>query len=238
MGAYVAGLARQPLARMLLLSLAVHASFMLGIRPRPGGLPVETTVISARLIEPPRSAIVPEPVEAHREDTPPDAPPPAPPKPGYDPVPATGAAAPVPAPPGAPIREATTAAPAPASQPEPSRAPAPPDDSPLPSVPVMLDTNWYQARQLDLQPKARQAIVPDYPMSARRAGQEGHVILIVRIDELGDVKDVKIESANPPGVFDDSARAAFERGRFVPARLAGRPVRAEIRIRVTYQLND
>jgi protein TonB len=108
----------------------------------------------------------------------------------------------------------------------------------LPSVPVMIDTNWYEARQLDVQPRASQPINPAYPSDAQRRGQQGTVKLKLKVDEFGAVRDVEVEGGNPPGVFDDSALAAFKNAHFEPARKEGQPVRALIYIRVRYELGD
>lgn len=232
-------LARLPLSRMLLLSLGVHVALVLTVQPRPGSAIPYTHVISARIVEQPAVA---EPDKFPDQTVPDDL---------LDalrlPLPAEAeAVARQVEPAREPTRKAVAVAPERVEMParqvdselNPSRHAAPPDAAVLPSVPVMIDTTWYTARQLDVQPKARDAIRPDYPEEARKAGIEGVVTLIVRVNEFGEVKDVKVESATPEGVFDDSAVKAFEAGAFLPARLAGRAVRAEIRIRVTYQLDD
>lgn len=102
----------------------------------------------------------------------------------------------------------------------------------------MLDTTWYTAREVDLQPKPLQPINPGYPLEARRSGIEGSVVLEIRLDQAGEVQDVKVVEADPPGVFDASALAAFSHARFAPARRNGLPVRVVVRIRVSYQLTD
>lgn len=237
--ARLARFARLPLTRMLLLSLGVHVALVLAVQPRPGSAIPYTHVISARIVEPQAIA---EPEKFPDQTIPDDL---------LDalrlPLPAeTEAVARQVEPAREKSQEVVAVAPERVETPprtvDPelnhSRHPAPTDATALPSVPVMIDTNWYTARQLDVQPKARHAIKPDYPEEARKAGIEGVVTLIVRVNELGEVKDVKVESATPTGVFDDSAVKAFEAGEFQPARLAGRTVRAEIRIRVTYQLDD
>lgn len=222
---------------MLLLSLAAHLAVILGVSPRPGGSLPYTQVISARIVEAPPVGSEPAlpPVMPDPEVPPAIEAPPVPeatPEPTRDTAPeprveastATGAAQP-----------ATRAS---AVEATPSRLPSQEAPKLLPSVPVMLDTTWYGSRQLDVQPKARQAIVPVYPETARYGGVEGTVTLLVRVDELGRVREVSVESATPPGVFDDSALAAFKAARFNPAMLDGRAVRAEVRIRVNYSLND
>jgi len=117
-------------------------------------------------------------------------------------------------------------------QPAGSAAPA------LPSIPVMVDSTWYEARQLDVQPRASQPINPVYPPDAVRRNQQGSVKLKLKVDEFGAVKDVEVEEGDPPGVFDESALDAFKKGRFEPAMKNGQPVRALIYIRVRYELGD
>ncbi len=102
----------------------------------------------------------------------------------------------------------------------------------------MLDTTWYEARQLDISPRAAQPINPVYPLEAARRGIEGTVKLLLRVDEYGVVQDVQVMEGEPPGIFDQSAVEAFRTGKFLPARKDGRPVRAQIYIRVRYELDD
>lgn len=228
---------RLPLPRMLLLSLALHLAVVMLIQPRPSRPLPNTQLISARIVAatPLQEVATPVPDEIVADDLPAvlDRPAPAEARPGSAPE----QAEPVAATPEAPVKSMPTAHVADPDS-NPSRLPAPADANLLPSIPVMLDTTWYSARQLDVQPKAREHIEPEYPEAARLDGTIGTVTLLLRIDEFGEVKAVTVESGNPPGVFDASAKAAFEVARFSPARLAGRPVRAEIRIRVTYRLND
>jgi protein TonB len=230
-------LARQALPRMLLLSLGVHLVVIFGVQARPGSSTPYTHVISARIVENrPAVPAMPAPDQAIPEDLPRDFA--APPK-HADPVPGlpdSGKQAPSEAPKA--IAELALAASATKPAVEPSSAPVRDTPKLLPSVPVMVDTTWYSARQLDTQPKARFTIEPAYPEEARQAGIVGTVTLLVRVDEFGMVKEAKVESATPPGVFDESALQAFKAGQFIPARIAGKPVRAEIRIRVTYSLSD
>jgi len=105
------------------------------------------------------------------------------------------------------------------------------------SVPALFDPTWYEARQLDVRPRAVQTIQPDYPARARREGIEGNVRLMLKVDENGEVREVKVMEAEPAGVFDTAALAAFGSARFVPAQRNGLPVRALIYIRVSFRLD-
>lgn len=227
---------------MLMLSLALHMALIMLIQPRPGSTIPYSQTIRARIVAATPAASEAEPVPDQRipddllaaldtlaPPNPEAVPVRVPEPPTESPAETRVAAEPVPAVPSAH---------APDPDLNPSRLPARESPDLLPSVPVMLDTTWYNARQLDVQPKARYGIEPAYPEDARRASIVGTVTLLMRINELGEVKEVTVESATPPGVFDASAKQAFASARFAPARLAGQAVRAEIRIRVTYTLND
>ncbi|MFZ5483060.1 MAG: energy transducer TonB [Pseudomonadota bacterium] len=229
--------ARAPLARMLLLSLSLHAA-VIGLvqprAPRPDALVVIHARLSDQVAESPQekgpipSALRPAP-EAHLLPVDParSAPQVTPP-------------APAPAVPIEPPRErdptATTDTSSVAETPT-LRAP-PTADAVLPSLPVIVDPHWYEARQLDQQPQAAAAITPIYPADAYRKGIQGSVVLRMKIDEFGQVRDIEVESSDPPGVFDASALEAFGKGRFRAGRRAGQPVRAQILIRVTYEIGD
>jgi protein TonB len=100
----------------------------------------------------------------------------------------------------------------------------------------MVDTTWYGARQLDVQPRTLKPVQPAYPPQARRRGLEGTVKLQLRIDEYGVVQEAAVEEGDPPGVFDAAALDAFRTARFLPAQKNQRPVRALVHVRVVFKL--
>lgn len=116
--------------------------------------------------------------------------------------------------------------------------PATPPTSGLPSLPINVDSNWYQARQVDKQPKSIGLIEPEYPEDAARRNVEGTLKLMLKIDDLGRVQSVEVVEATPPGVFDEAALAAFRAARFRPAMKDGRPVRYQAYMRVDFKLQD
>lgn len=107
---------------------------------------------------------------------------------------------------------------------------------PAVEIPLIEDPTWYPARQVDVHPTALQQIKPVYPDKASVQGVEGHVILLLLIDEAGAVKDVSVAEAKPEGYFEESALAVFREARFSPAQKKGRAVRSRVLIRVTYEL--
>ena len=91
------------------------------------------------------------------------------------------------------------------------------------------------AARLSAQPKALDLPEIPYPPEARRAGVEGQVVLVLRLDAHGSVRTVRVVDAPSP----DLARAAEEgarRFRFTPALLEGEPVETEIRFTYTFLL--
>lgn len=105
-------------------------------------------------------------------------------------------------------------------------------------VPLLEDPTWYPAKQLDVHPAALYPIKPDYPEKGAEQGVEGKVVLLLLIDEAGAVKEVTVMEANPEGIFEESALAAFSNARFAPAQKNGRAVKSRVLIRVSYELND
>ncbi|MCA9538582.1 MAG: energy transducer TonB [Myxococcales bacterium] len=77
------------------------------------------------------------------------------------------------------------------------------------------------ASAVDEPPQATSRVAPAYPPAARRQGIQGNVVFRLTIGADGVVQQARIVAAEPPGVFDDAARAAIERWRFRPARYQG-----------------
>ena len=75
-------------------------------------------------------------------------------------------------------------------------------------------------------------IEPDYPASANL--QEGKVVIRVLISASGQVDNVAVVRAAPPGLFEASALEAFGRAQFTPARVAGVPVKSQITVEVHF----
>lgn len=105
-------------------------------------------------------------------------------------------------------------------------------------VPLIEDPTWYPAKQVDVHPVALNLIKPAYPEKGVELGVDGKVVLLLLIDEAGVVKEASVVEADPEGVFEESALAAFRNARFAPAQKSGRAVKSRVLIRVTYELND
>jgi protein TonB len=239
--------ARRPLVA-LWLSLGLHGAVIAMVQLAPPASVPATSIIEARLEsreaaattvpEAPAAAEVepetvseplpvPEPVaEKKPEPVPlavePEAPEPAPLLPQPTPAPAVATAPPKP-----PAAAASPALPGPA---------APERESPRPllEIPSAVDLAYYGAREVDVLPRALREIRPEYPAEADRRRVSGNVRLQLKLEADGRVSDVEVVEANPPGLFEESALAAFRQARFSPAQRNGRPVRARIVIDVEY----
>jgi protein TonB len=119
--------------------------------------------------------------------------------------------------------------------PEPAPAiPARLEESSLPraDVPLIVDAEWYTAKDLDLYPRALAPVEPAYPPSA--ADVSGDVLLQLMIDEFGAVSEATVVKAEPAGYFEESALQAFKAARFSPAQRDGYAVRSRVVVKVRF----
>lgn len=209
---------QRPLAA-LWISLGLHGALIALVQVAPQPQPGGETVIEARLENVPQKK-VPVPVLTPAIKT-------------VDTVEITVSAhSPSPVAEVAPSPEPTPLAPGPQTEPA-SQTPAEPQGPRL-EIPVAVDLTYYSAREVDVHPKTLHPIEPDYPEEADRQRLSGTVRLRLKLEESGQVSEIEVMEANPPGFFDESARAAFRNARFSPAQKNGRPVRALVIIEVKY----
>ena len=206
--------AAEKFALALAASLILHFALMFGLQIRaPTASSQPDSVIQARLVEAPISAVLP-PQELEKMSEPEQIP-------ALVPPPDSVATAP--------------------SSTEPSASAATPESSvslPVIEVPMIEDTTYYPAKEVDVHPSSLQIIRPNYPDEAVSANTTGSVVLVLMLDESGKVQDISVEEAVPSGVFDKSALEAFRNARFSPAQRNGRVVKSQMRIKVSYELND
>jgi protein TonB len=79
---------------------------------------------------------------------------------------------------------------------------------------------------------------PPYPVTARRRGWEGKVLLRVEVSANGDVRNVVIEKSSGYSCLDDAAQQAVYHWRFKPALRNGRPVPGQVRVPIHFNLKD
>lgn len=216
------------------ISALLHLVLLMLIQPArwsgPGEVVLEARLASAQAktspddvkeVEPPQSAPAQPPKQApivpiQTRSVPPPA------TPAQSPETEVSAA-----PPGEPHAEIMTAS---------SAARDEVSNLPLPELPLLVDTRWYTAREVERRPEPMGEIRPLYPEAARQRGIEGSVVVALHIDEAGEVREVEILESNPPGVFDAAVLAAYGQARFTPAARGGQPVRYLGRYRVLFEL--
>jgi protein TonB len=193
--------------------LGLHLLFVLGLlhvqeRPAAESEPIRMAV---RVIEMPAAAPVPEPPVALLE--PPIVPPP--------PVPEVRRPEPRPVVVREPVTAPVTALPPPA--PAEPRAPAP-------VAPVVVTAVRFDAAYLNNP-------APGYPLQSRRRGEQGRVLLQVRVDAHGLPQQVEIHQGSGYERLDEAALEAVRRWRFIPARRGDEAIAASVRVPIVFHLD-
>lgn len=79
---------------------------------------------------------------------------------------------------------------------------------------------------------------PDYPGMAKRAGEEGRVLLQVLVSADGAAESVELEKSSGFERLDNAAIAAVSRWRFVPARKGGQALSAYVIVPIKFSLSN
>ncbi len=160
---------------------------------------------------------------------------PVPPRPNPPPAPrrqprpssAPTAVARAPAPLALPAAAQTHDAPA-VTVPRPEPAPPAPAQ---PAAPAPIVPPSFSAAYLENPP-------PAYPATSRRLGETGRVVLRVRVGTEGRADAVELATSSGFERLDRAALEAVKRWRFVPARQAGAPVAAWVRVPLSFNLDN
>jgi protein TonB len=82
-------------------------------------------------------------------------------------------------------------------------------------------------------------IKPPYPSASRRLGEEGKVILLVRIGVDGRVVNASVDQSSGFPRLDEAAQAhVVKYYRFKPAMSAGTPVETQVRVPISFKLEE
>ncbi len=111
--------------------------------------------------------------------------------------------------------------PPPAPKVQPSRAPTP--------EPRAIEPPRFDLAYLDNP-------APAYPVFAKRAREQGVVMLRVRVDAAGNVEGVDVHKSSGFERLDQAALAAVRRWRFVPARQGDRAVAGVALVPIHFEL--
>ncbi len=162
-------------------------------------------------------------------------------RPAVTPAPPVPEQKPMPAPPvkrtpppilAAVPKAASTAAPAFVVAPQPEPTPAPVAAPAAPSASLgQVTAARFDADYLK-NPK------PVYPNASRRLGEEGKVVLRVRVSADGLPLSVEIRQSSGFARLDDAAKAAVGQWRFVPARQGADAIESSVLVPLNFALHN
>ena len=209
--------------RFFLIAVALHAAVLFyPLKLAIGQLDIpEPSAILVKLVEKPAA---PQPVVAPPMPTQPSKPQPTPAKPTPTPTPTPRqiiavAAEPTPSP-------STFSVPAPVAAP-----PAPVAAAPSQPAPAAITAARFNAAYLN-NPE------PKYPPLSRRLGEEGKVLLKVRVLPDGNPASVDLEKTSSFERLDEAAKQAVARWRFVPAKRGDEPIEASVIVPIVFRLDS
>lgn len=223
----------EPGARVLVLLLvaALHGFALWALASyAPARAAVETTVtLMVSLVQPQPTPPLPKeapkllPMRPKPKPKPKQAPQPVK---IPEPLPQLAVPEEVPAPVAPPVEVPPVHAPEPAPIEAPPAAPAevPPAPPPPPLVPPRFDADYLSNPP------------PEYPALSRRLGEEGQVLLRVRVSAEGLPLAVELRRSSGFQRLDEAARAAVKDWKFVPARRGETPVEAWVLIPISFTL--
>jgi TonB family protein len=105
---------------------------------------------------------------------------------------------------------------------------------PLPVPPAFDEAQYMPSGRLSVRPFAVDEISVPYPEGIDYRGV-AKALLTLFIDEDGTVVRTKIDDSDLPPQFQEAAKKAFEQVRFHPGEIDDRPVKARMRIEVTFE---
>ncbi len=120
------------------------------------------------------------------------------------------------------------------AEPEPEREQMETPNIPPPSPPAPAVAP--KQAKIDAPPKPHKTIKPDYPKGARQRGEQGEVILEIRVNAAGIVDRVDIVSPSGFSELDEAAVRAARTARFTPAKSGGSPVASTARLKLDFKL--
>uniref|UniRef100_E6PQJ8 Putative tonB protein n=1 Tax=mine drainage metagenome TaxID=410659 RepID=E6PQJ8_9ZZZZ len=78
---------------------------------------------------------------------------------------------------------------------------------------------------------------PDYPPLGRRLGEEGTVLLKVKVSAQGHVETLQVQQSSGYGQLDAAALSAVQQWTFIPAQAAGKPVSGWVLVPIVFSLS-
>lgn len=113
---------------------------------------------------------------------------------------------------------------APAASPAIAAAPAAAPAAPEPASDARFDADYLHNP------------APAYPAAARRAGEQGRVLLSVRVNARGEADSVQLRSSSGFSRLDEAAMSVVRQWRFVPATRGGQAVADTVLVPLNFSL--
>lgn len=79
---------------------------------------------------------------------------------------------------------------------------------------------------------------PPYPPQSRRIGEEGKVVLRVRVSADGNAQEVETKTSSGSNRLDESARKTVRQWKFVPAQRGGVAVESWVLVPIVFKLEE
>ena len=92
-----------------------------------------------------------------------------------------------------------------------------------------------QAR-VDAPPRPKRNIRPDYPKGARQRGEQGDVVLEIRVNAGGTVDEARVVESSGFAELDEAAVRAAKAAKFAPARSGREAVASTARLKLQFKL--
>ena len=134
---------------------------------------------------------------------------------------------------------------------EPAAEPAQPSDLADAPAPAAQTAEPRTASQAAAPPAARESETPArfdaaylrnpaprYPPLARRLGEQGRIILRVRVDSAGNPATIELFESSGSARLDAAARQTVAGWRFVPARRGGKPIESWVQVPIIFKLEN
>ena len=101
---------------------------------------------------------------------------------------------------------------------------------------VSVPTAAPRQARVDAPPQPKRNIRPEYPKGARQRGEQGEVVLEIRVNAKGTVDGVKVAESSGFPELDEAALRAARAAKFTPARAGRDAVASTARLKLQFKL--
>ena len=98
------------------------------------------------------------------------------------------------------------------------------------------DASASQGPSQRVEPKLKRSVQPEFPAEAFDKGLSGFVTVGYTVDVEGKTQNLRVESSEPPEVFDKAAMNAVRRWRYEPASIDGVPTESQMKLTIRFKL--